>query len=374
MIKKKAPKAPNKKSGIHEPIKEYVQVLTDIKKHVQESQIKAVISANTELLKLYWSIGKIITEKQQLNGWGTKVIEKLANDLQSEFPGISGFSKLNLFRMRAFYRAYEKVSQAVTQLEDLPIFKIPWGHNVLLMHKLNDIKECLWYAQKTTEQGWSRVTLEVFIKSNLYRREGKSITNFKATLPDPHSSLAQQTLKDPYIFDFLTLHDNHVEKDVERGLIDHIQKCLLELGQGFAFIGRQVHLAVDNKDYYIDLLFYHVKLHCYVVVELKAREFDPRDAGQISFYLAAVDDTLKDADDKPTIGLLLCKSKSKLTVEYALRSNISPIAVSSYEAKLVESLPKNLKSSLPTVAEIEAELEKQEWLSKKQSVKSKSKK
>lgn len=258
-----------------------------------------------------------------------------------------------------------KVSQAVTQLESLPVFSIPWGHNVVLMHKLKKQDDRFWYAQKTIENGWSRSMLEVWIKSNLHIRQGKAITNFSKTLPVPDSDIVQQTLKDPYVFDFLTLHSQHIESDLEHGLVDHIQKFLLELGEGFAFIGRQYHLEVDEKDYYIDLLFYHAKLHCYVVIEIKAREFDPRDAGQISFYLSAIDDNLKQPDDKPTIGLLLCKSKRKLTVEYALRKNLNPIGVASYETKLVESLPKEFKGILPTIQEIEAELEKQDFLSGK---------
>jgi predicted nuclease of restriction endonuclease-like (RecB) superfamily len=201
--------------------------------------------------------------------------------------------------------------------------------------------------------------LEHWIKNNLFKREGKALTNFVHTLPAVQSDLAHQSLKDPYLFDFLTLNKEHLEQELEQGLIDHIQKFLLELGQGFAFIGRQVHLEVAEKDFYIDLLFYHTKLHCYVVVELKTTEFDPRDAGQISFYLSAVDAQLKQMEDKPTIGLLLCQSKTKLIVEYALRTNTSPIGVASYEAKFVGSLPKNLQKNLPTPAAIEFELSKQ---------------
>lgn len=271
--------------------------------------------------------------------------------------------------MRAFYLAYEKmrpsgskVSQAVTLNDELPIFNIPWGHNVMLINKIDNNEQRLWYAQKTIDHGWSRTMLESWIKSDLYHREGKAISNFQKTLPTPQSDLAHQSLKDPYLFDFLTLHREHLEKELEHGLIDHIQSFLIQLGQGFAFAGRQYHLVVDEKDYYIDLLFYNYKLRCFVVVELKAREFDPRDTGQISFYLAAIDDTLKHPDDNPTIGLLLCKSKKNLTVEYALRSNSSPIGVASYETQIFEHLPKEFKGSLPTVEEIEAELEKQEIL------------
>lgn len=347
--------------------KEYAQTLVSIKQQIQAAQVKAALTVNKELIKLYWYIGKTIAEKQEISGWGAGVIEQLAKDLQSAFPGMGGFSRANIFYMRAFYLAYIKVQQPVGQFDELPVAALPWGQNVTLITKLKQNKERLWYAKKAIEHGWSRTILEMQIESNLYCRQGKAVTNFNKTLPATDSDMAQQTLKDPYVFDFLTLQAQHIESDLEQGLINHIQKFLLELGEGFAFIGRQHHLEVDEKNYYIDLLFYHVKLHCYVVIEIKAKEFDPRDTGQISFYLSAVDDTLKSKDDKPTIGILLCKSKRKLTVEYALRKNLNPIGVASYETKLVASLPKELKSSLPTIEEIEAELKKQEFLSKKKT-------
>lgn len=343
----------------------YAAFFEQVKQKVRQAQVKATLAVNSELIKLYWDLGKSIVEKQEQAGWKTQIIEKLCNDLQNAFPGIEGFSRSNIFRMRAFYLAYARVAQAVPLLNELPIVKIPWGHNILLMRKIKNTQERLWYAQKAIDHGWSRVMLEHWIKTNLYKRDGKALTNFTQTLPTSHSDLAQQTLKDPYLFDFLTLHKEHLEQDLEQGLIDHIQKFLLELGQGFAFVGRQVHIAVSDKDFYIDLLFYHTKLHCYLVVELKTTEFDPRDAGQISFYLAAVDAQIKHPDDKPTIGLLLCKNKNKLIVEYALRSNISPLGIASYETKLVESLPKNLKNNLPTVAELEAEFGNQKFVTKK---------
>ena len=310
--------------------KEYIQTLTKIKKQVQETQIKSILAANKELLKLYWFIGETIVEKQQESDWGSQVIEKLAKDLQNEFPGIAGFSRANIFYMRAFYLAYEKVQQAVGQLEDMPISRIPWGHNVILVTKLKDNNKRLWYAQKAIENGWSRSILEHWVKLDLFNREGKAITNFQKTLPSPHSDIAQQSLKDPYIFEFLTLQEKHLEQDLEQGLIDNVQKLLLEMGKGFALIARQYHLEVEGDDYYIDLLFYHVKLKCYIVVELKARAFDPRDVGQINFYLSAVDDLVRDKDDKPTIGLLLCKTKKNFTAEYALRNVSSPIGVAGY--------------------------------------------
>ena len=349
------------------PMKEYTQTLADIKNRIQEAQIKAAISAGKELTVLYWTIGKMITEKQEKNGWGAKFVEQLSNDLQNAFPGIAGFSRSNIFRMKAFFTSYCKNPTAVGLIEEMPIFRIPWGHNAVLLEKLKDDKERFWYAQKAIENGWSRSMLESWIESDLYSRQGKAITNFDVKLPKPHSDMAHQSLKDPYVFDFLTLHTEHTEKDMEQGLIDHIQKFLLELGQGFAFIGRQVHLHIGNKDYYIDLLFYHLKLRCFVIVELKAREFDVRDTGQIGFYLSAVDNVMRHAGDKPTIGLILCKGKDTVTVEYALQASSKPIGVASYQAKIVESLPKDLKGSLPTVKEIEAELEKQKLLAEKKS-------
>jgi len=345
--------------------KEYAQVLVDIKKRVSEAQIKAALAANKELLKLYWDIGQIISEKQKTNGWGSGTIEKLAEDIQKEFPGMTGFSRRNIFRMQAFFLAYTKVSQGVALIAELPVFNIPWGHNVVLITKIKDTEERMWYAKKAIENGWSRSILEMQIESDLYNRQGKAITNFKKTLPAPQSDIVQQTLKDPYIFDFLTLQDEHVEQDLEQGLINNVQKLLLEMGKGFALVGRQYHVEVDEKDYYIDLLFYHTKLKCYVVVELKAREFDPRDAGQINFYLSAVDDLVRDKEDKPTIGLLLCKTKKNFTAEYALRNINSPIGVAEYEANIMKKLPKELKSKLPTIEEIEAEFEKTEMINKK---------
>jgi len=355
-------------------IKDYANVLLSIKKQIQESQVKAALAANKELIKLYWSIGKTIAAKQKESGWGSGVIERLANDLQNEFPGIEGFSKLNIFRMQAFYRAYEKVSQPVTQLESLPIFNIPWGHNILLMHKFKNQEERLWYAQKAIENGWSRSMLETWIKSKLHSRQGKAVTNFSRTLPAPHSDIAQQSLKDPYLFDFLTLQEEHIERDVEQGLIDHIQSFLLELGKDFSFVGRQYHIEVEGDDYYLDLLFYHLKLRCYIVIELKSTAFKPEYAGKLNFYLSAVDDLLRHKDDAPTIGLLLCKTKKNFTVEYALRGINKPIGVADYEAKIIRNLPKNLKSSLPTIEEIEAEFEKREILSDRKAKSRKSKK
>ncbi len=365
LIKKKTAKMPSKTSTKQKkivPIKEYAKTLSDLKKQIQNTQIQVVVSANKELIKLYWSIGKTIVEKQLTSGWGSSVIEQLAKDLQNEFPGITGFSRSNIFYMRAFYIAYEIVQQPVGQFQELPIFSIPWGHNVILITKLKSNEERMWYAHNVIEYGWSRDILAMQIDTGFHKRKGKAITNFDRTLAPPQSDLAQQSLKDPYLFDFLTLRNEHLEYDVEQGLIDNVQKLLLEFGKGFSLVGRQYHLGIQDKDFYIDLLFYHIKLRCYVVVELKAREFDPRDTGQLSFYLSVVDEQLCSPDDKPTIGLILCRTKNNFVAEYALRKINAPIGIASYTTEIFKKLPKNFKSSLPTVEELELELEKQEAL------------
>lgn len=338
---------------------EYIKLLDHIKKDILQTQVKAAVCVTKELILLYWRIGKEISEKIKIQGWGTKVVEELAKDLESAFLGISGFSLRNLRYMRKFAEIYPDLNFATA------VAKLPWGHNIVLMEKLKKNDQRLWYVKQSLENNWSRSVLSMWIESDLYKRQGKAITNFKTTLPSPNSDLAEQTLKSPYNFDFLTISKKAKEKEIEKGLIEHIQKFLLELGQGFAFVGRQVKINVEDQDYYIDLLFYHTKLYCYFVIELKAREFDPKDAGQIGFYISAVDGTIKGEKDNPTIGLLLCQTKRKLTIEYALRPISGPIAVANYEAKLTASLPKNLKGSLPTVEEIEKEFEKHEILNKK---------
>lgn len=351
-----------KKEELKMAAKEYAQTLTELISKVRESQLRAAVAVNTELVKLYWHIGKTISERQTENGWGNNVVEQLARDLLSALPGIRGFSRANTFRMRAFYQAYEKVAQSVRQIEDLPFFSIPWGHNILLIERVKTQEVRLWYARKTQEEGWSRGILEKQIKLGLCERTGQAITNFPLTLPKPQSDLAKETLKDPYMFDFLSLSEEYNEREVEQGLIDHIQTFLLELGKGFAFIGRQKHLEVGGNDYFLDLLFYHTNLRCYVVVELKSTAFKPEYAGKLNFYLSAVDDLLRHPEDRPTIGLLLCKTKNNFIAEYALKDINKPIGVAEYETKLIESLPKDLKGSLPSIEEIEAEIEKQKAL------------
>ena len=344
----------------------YRALLTDIKARIRVAQVKASLSVNRELIQLYWDIGKIIVDAQKNKGYGKQVVERLAEDMQKEFPGTAGFSPQNVWHMRGFYLAwttdYQKLQQPVGELAGSsllpPVAEIPWGHNLVLLAKLKAPLIRLWYARKAIEHGWSRAVLTHHIESKLHTREAKAVTNFRRTLPPSQSDLAEQTLKDPYNFDFLTLRNDAHERDLEHGLLDHIQKFLLELGAGFAFVGRQCHMEIGGQDYYLDLLFYHLRLRCYIVIDLKMKAFEPEFAGKMNFYLSAVDDRLRHSDDRPSIGLLLCKERSRLTVEYALRGLKKPIGVAQWQTKLVESLPRNLKGSLPTVAEIEAELHK----------------
>lgn len=329
----------------------YLETLKEIKDKIQTSQIKAAVKVNQELVQLYWEIGTVISQKQKKEGWGAKTIDRLGKDLRSMFPKMKGFSPRNLKYMLRFSLEYPK-KEIVQQL----VAQIPWGHNLILIEKVQSQEERLWYAKKIIENGWSRSMLTLWIDSKLYMREAQAITNFKSTLPSPQSDLAHQTLKDPYLFDFLSLRGEHDERELEEGLVQHIQKFLLELGQGFAFVGRQYRLEIEDSEYFVDLLFYHLNLRCYFVIELKAKDFEPEHTGKLNFYLSAVDDLLKKPEDKPTIGILICKGKSKAKVEYALRRVHSPIGVASYETEIVKSLPENLKSSLPTVEEIEAEI------------------
>jgi len=338
---------------------EYKKVIQEIKTHIKTSQIKASISVNKELLKLYWNIAQLIVERQKLSSWGDGFLKEVSKDLQKDFPNIKGFSKRNLEHMRKWYKYWssenEITKQAVSQFEIERIFQIPWGHNILIIQKIQDIEEAIFYMNGTIENNWSRNVLMNQIGYNLYSRQGGAITNFKEKLPDIHSDLAIQTLKDPYCFDFLTLTEEYNERELEDSLVENITKFLLELGAGFSYIGRQYKLEVGKSDFYIDLLFYHVKLHSYVVVELKTGEFKPEYAGKLNFYVSAIDDLVADKTmDKPTIGILICKSKDDMVVEYALRDLNKPIGISEYE--LTQVLPKELKSSLPSIEEIEAEL------------------
>jgi predicted nuclease of restriction endonuclease-like (RecB) superfamily len=333
------------------PSKDYIELLAHLKSQIQEARLKAAISVNSGMIQLYWKIGGIVSEKEKQSGWGAKVIGRLSKDLLTHFPDMKGLSLRNLLYMRQFYDAYPE-----GEITQQPVAQIPWGHNVLLLEKVKASKERLWYAAKTIENGWSRSMLTIWIENDLYNREGKAITNFKNTLPQPQSDLAQQATKDPYVFDFISLTESFKERELEQSLIDHIQKLLMEFGRGFAFVGRQCTLEVDGDDFILDLLFYHTTLHSYVVVELKTEKFKPEFAGKMNFYLGAVDRLLKKENDNPSIGLILCKSKSKLQVEVALQDIAKPIGVSDYLVAISKGVPEALVSSLPTIEEIEAEL------------------
>ncbi len=342
-------KTVSKKTDVADP-NSYTKLFEQLKLDIKQTQLRAALSVTKELIMLYWRTGKMLSEKVNNEGWGSKTMERLARDLKNEFPDVNGFSLRNLKYMRQFAESYPEDNWAAAAAQ------IPWGHNMLLLDKVENSSERLWYVQQAIEGGWSRSDLETWIQSKLHTRKGKAVTNFKQTLPSPHSDIAQQITKDPYNFDFISLIAAHKEKELEQGLMNHLQKFLVELGEGFAFMGRQFSVEIEGEDHLIDLLFYHVKMRCYFIVELKAKAFDPRDAGQMNFYLSAVDDLLRHPDDKPSIGLLICKTKNKVKVEYALRDIHKPIGVAEYETKIFKSLPKKLQSSLPTIEEIEAEL------------------
>ena len=327
----------------------YITFLDDVKARIRAAQVKAALAVNAELVLLYWSLGRDIVARQRKEGWGAQVIDRLSADLRAAFPDMQGLSPRNLKYMRAFAEAWPDrkiVQQAVARL--------PWGHNVRLLDHLKSPNHRLWYARQAIEHGWSRAILEAQIESRLHERAGKALTNFQATLPPPHSDLAQQALKDPYLFDFLALGPDAQERDLERGLIEHVRDFLLELGVGFAFVGSQVHLEVGGDDFYLDLLFFHLKLRCFVVIDLKMGAFKPEYAGKMNFYLSAVDAQLRHEGDHPSIGLVLCKEKNKVIVEYALRDTSKPIGVSAY--RIIEKLPARLRGNLPTIEQFEVEL------------------
>lgn len=378
---------------------EYKNWISELKLKVRSAQIKAAIAVNKELILFYWDLGNMLSDKIKTSNWGDKVLENVSKDLKDEFPEMKGFSKTNLKYIRMFYDYFSsnfvighqavdqlqsieiqsnKISQqAVDQIEKVEdktheissnavnpdknqlivqqlVAQIPWGHIIIIITRIKNVEEAFFYIQKTKENNWSRDVLSLQIKSNLFQRQGTAITNFSNTLPEPFSDMAQQTLKDPYVFDFLQLSEGYKEKDIENQLVNHIKKFLLELGRGFAFVGQQYHLEIAENDYYIDLLFYHVKLKCYVVIELKNTAFIPEYAGKLNFYLSAVDTLLKEVDDKPTIGILLCREKNNLEAEFALRDINKPMGVSEFE--LTHILPENLKSSFPTIEELEQNL------------------
>lgn len=329
----------------------YLEFIENIKNQIQNQHLSIVLNANSGMLCLYWHIGKAILEKQQQEGWGTKVIDRMSKDLKEAFPDMSGFSARNIKYMRKFaecWTDFEFVQRVVAQ--------IPWRTNISLMDKLDDLESRIWYANKVLENGWSKSVLELQIESHLLERTGKSVNNFPNALPPLDSDMVNQVFKDPYLFDFLGTDIPRREVEIERQLTEHIQNFLLELGQGFAFVGRQVHLEVGGQDFYLDLLFYHLKLRCYVVIELKACDFEPGFVSQLNMYQNAVNDLLRHEDDKPTIGLLLVKGKNKTVVEYSLAGYQNPIGVAEWKNQIAKSLPDDLKSSLPSIEEIEREL------------------
>ncbi len=329
----------------------YADLLAGLKQRIASERIRVVLAANSAMVLLYWDIGRTILQRQAEQGWGAKVIDRLSADLREAFPDMTGLSPRNLKYMRKFAESWP--DRAIVQEV---LAQIPWYHHIALMEKCQTPQERLFYVRETVVHGWSHNILSLQIQSGLHERQGRAINNFALTMPPADSDLAAQIFKDPYIFDFLGTADPRREREVEQALVDHVQKFLIELGAGFAFVGRQVHLEFSSKDYYLDLLFYHLKLRCFVVVELKAVPFEPEFVGKLNMYLSAVDDLLRHPGDQPTIGLLLCKGKDRLVAEYALRGFAKPIGVADWKKQLTEKLPDDLKGSLPTVEEIEAEL------------------
>lgn len=373
--------------------KEYIDWIQDLKTRIRSAQIKASIAVNEEMLLLYWDIGKSIVEKQNQFSWGSKIVEQMAKDLKRELPDTSGFSRTNLFAMRKFYlfykdseliqqvggqleitssttqnefdqQAVEPIQNDQTQIVHQPggqlqkesiLCKIPWRHHVAILNQCKDIERAFFYLQQTIQNNWSRNVLEIQMESNLIKRHGKALNNFELTLPKPQSDLAKETLKDPYKFDFLTLESDVQELELEKQLTENITKFLLELGKGFAFVGRQYALQVGNKERKLDLLFYHLKMHCYVVIDLKMGEFEPEYAGKMNYYLSAVDKLLKTEQDNPSIGIILCKSKDAFEVEFALQDLNKPMGISEFT---FNELPQNVQNNMPTVEELENELKK----------------
>lgn len=327
---------------------EYKEWLLGLKSKIRSMQLKAAVAVNSALIEFYWELGRMITEKQSQTKWGDKLIDQVARDLKTEFPDMAGLSNSNLKYCKRFYTFYQ------SSFGQQPVDQIPWGHNILIFTKSRDIDEAGFYIKKTIENGWSRDVLGLQLKSNLYERQAKAITNFKDTLPNPMSDLATQLLKDPYNFDFLAMTENYKERELENALIDNVTKFLLELGTGFAYVGKQVPMQVGDQEYFIDLLFYHLKLRAYVVIELKVTDFIPEYAGKLSFYLSVANDILRHPTDNPTIGLLICKNKNNVIAEYSLKNINQPIGVTEYQ--LTRLFPEEFKSSLPTIEEIETEL------------------
>ncbi|HEX3475007.1 MAG TPA: PDDEXK nuclease domain-containing protein [Kofleriaceae bacterium] len=328
----------------------YAAWIADVKLRIRAAQQRAALAVNKEMLQLYWQIGRDILDRQAVAGWGTGILGRIEADLRAEFPEMRGFSRSNLAYMRAFAEAWPDPDVIVQRF----VGQLPWGQNITLLTKLKTREERLRYAARAAEHGWSRPLLTHHIELRTLEREGKAVTNFEQRLPKPQSDLARETLKDPYRFDFLSLGSEAEERELEAALVTHITKFLLELGAGFSFVGRQVHLEVGGRDFYIDLLFYHLRLRCFVVLELKAVEFEPEHTGKLNFYLSAVDEHLRHEHDNPTIGLLLCKTNNRVIAEYALRDVTKPIGVAEYQ--LVQALPAQLEANLPSIERLQAEL------------------
>jgi predicted nuclease of restriction endonuclease-like (RecB) superfamily len=330
----------------------YPELLDAVSVRVQSGRQRAIVAANQELIATYWDVGTEILARQDAEGWAIRVIDRLASDLKARFPDAREFSPRNLKYMRGFAAAWPDwsiVQRSVAQL--------PWRHQSALLEKLDSTEVRLWSGQMAVEQGWSRNVLVHHIDGQLHGRVGRAVTNFAETLPPADSDLAQQATRDPYLFDFVGIADIRRERDLEQALTDHVEKFLLELGLGFAFVGRQVHLEIGDSDFYADLLFYHLRLRCFVVIELKVGDFDPSYLGQLGMYMSAVDDLLRHPKDKPTIGLVLRKTKNNIVAEYALRGYTAPIGVAEWKTAITASLPPELETSLPTVEELEAELD-----------------
>jgi len=329
---------------------EYKNWISELKSKIRAARRKVAYSINSQLLEMYWEIGKDISEKQEESKWGSKFIEQTAIELKHEFPEVKGFSRRNIYAIRQWYKFYSTKYQFVPQ----SVAQIPWGHNRLIITKIKNVEEAEFYCIETIKNGWDRDTLEIQIENKYYSRLGVADNNFKQTLPTEQSKLASEILKDPYNFDFLGLHDDALEIAIENELVKNITKFLLELGKGFAFLGRQFKIEISDNDYFMDLLFYHMELRCFIVIELKAGKFKPEFAGKLNFYLSAVDSQLKRQGDNPSIGILLCKKKDKIEVEYALRDMKKPMGITEY--KLTDSIPESIKTKLPSIEELENEL------------------
>lgn len=330
--------------------KEYNSWINGLKTKIHAARTKVALTINSQLLELYWEIGKDISEKQSKSDWGSKLIEQVADELKNEFPELKGFSRRNIYAMRQWYNFFSEKYPFVPQ----SVAQIPWGHNRLIISKVKNIDEAEFYCNETIKNNWDRDTLEIQLSNKLFLKKGKATTNFPETLPENQVKLATQTLKDPYNFDFLGLHDDALEKAIEDELVKNITKFLLELGKGFAFVGRQFKIEISETDYFIDLLFYHIELRSYIVIELKAGKFKPEYAGKLNFYLSAIDSQIKKPDDNQSIGILLCKKKDKIEAEYALRDINKPMGISEY--KLTDAIPDNIKTKLPSIEELENKL------------------